>query len=171
MLDGPFLATDPTFAAFLSGFPPLEGPQSFPLPPAARAASQARPVSAADARRYICGASYFDCRLDEARTEYFKVGRLDISPQAVGLVLQGNGDLYTPAVLLTFGPGGQRRGGHILGGEIGDMAHGYDGRLSADGLSLTVERYVWAGGAERVYVEDLSLQIRPSGAVDRVIAP
>ncbi len=99
------------------------------------------------------------------------MGRVPISPQAVGLVVHGIGDLDTPVALLTYSPSGAIVGGHVVGGEFGDMEYGYDGELAADGVSLSVNRYVWVGGAEKEYAEDLSFRLTASGDVERVIAP
>lgn len=162
----PFTAIEADFAAFLDGVPTLS---KTALPPtgAVRAAAMKRPVKRAQAERWICPTPVFTCKLDEERTEFFKVGRVDISDQAVGVIVLGVSDVDAPVVLLTYDPAGKLVGGQLIGGQFGDMEWGLDGTL--DGTAIEVARYVWVNAEEKEYAEDYSYRIRESGAVDRVI--
>ncbi|MCB9743230.1 MAG: hypothetical protein H6740_11570, partial [Alphaproteobacteria bacterium] len=74
-------------------------------------------------------------------------------------------------VLLTFSPSGECLGGHVVGGEFGDMEYGYDGELAADGRSLNVQRYVWVGGEEKEYADNLDFKLLDDGSLELVINP
>ena len=70
--------------------------------------------------------------------------------------------------------GGIRGGdlpGHVVGGEFGDMEYGYDGELAADGRSLNVQRYVWVGGEEKEYADNLDFKLLDDGSLELVINP
>ncbi|MEL6342006.1 MAG: hypothetical protein AAFV53_02660 [Myxococcota bacterium] len=164
-----FTSTDTGLTSLLSSSPRLAAPASFPPDNAARADALTRKVPTAQARTHICPARFFTCKIDEERAEFFVVGHVDISPQAVGVVFLGLGDLDAPVVLITYAPSGEIVGGQIVGGAFGDMEYGYEGTLTAPDR-LEVNRYVWFNGEEKEFVEDYTFQIRANGAVDRVIA-
>lgn len=163
-----FKASDAAFGAFLEGVPAL-GKTALPPTGAVRSAAMKRPVKRADAERWVCPTPVFSCKLDEERTEFFKVGRVDISEQAVGILYLGVSDVDAPVVLVTYDPTGKLVGGQLVGGQFGDMEWGLDGTL--EGLSMEVARYVWVNAEEKEYAEDFSYRIRKTGSVDRVIAP
>ncbi|MCB9793909.1 MAG: hypothetical protein H6741_14410 [Alphaproteobacteria bacterium] len=166
-----FTATDKELTSILTGLPALSLPAGFPPSRELRDAAKKRALSKEQAARFVCSSNFFQCKLDEERQQFFALGQVPLSDKAIGVVFVGIGDMDSPVVLLTFSPSGECLGGHVVGGEFGDMEYGYDGELAADGRSLNVQRYVWVGGEEKEYADNLDFKLLDDGSLELVINP